>query len=172
MTIETVSPQQAQKLIDEGAKFVDIREQDEYIREHILNALSWPVSRWNQQSLPYPADTPVIFHCRSGMRTKNNAGVLESLGSNQMYLLEGGLDAWKKAGFPVRLDKKQPIDLMRQVQITAGSLILIGTVLGLGVSPWFFALTAFVGAGLLFAGVTGFCGMARLLARMPWNKRA
>lgn len=60
---------------------------------------------------------------------------------------------------------------MRQVQIAAGLLILCGVVLGYSVSGGFFLLSGFVGAGLLFAGVTGFCGMARLLRVMPWNRR-
>ena len=85
---------------------------------------------------------------------------------------EGGLDAWKKAGLPVSFDRSKPIDIMRQVQIAAGSLVLIGVMLGFLVNPGFYALSGFVGAGLLFAGVSGFCGMARLLGVMPWNRRA
>ena len=80
----------------------------------------------------------------------------------ETYILEGGLDAWKKAGLPVTLDRNQPIDIIRQVQIVAGSLVLSGVVLGALVAPGFYALSGFVGAGLLFAGVSGFCGMARL----------
>ena len=85
-------------------------------------------------------------------------------------MLEGGLDAWKKAGLPVSLDRSQPIDIMRQVQIAAGSLVLLGVVLGAFVSPNFYALSGFVGAGLTFAGISGFCGMARVLGAMPWNQ--
>jgi rhodanese-related sulfurtransferase len=87
-------------------------------------------------------------------------------------MLEGGLDAWKKAGLPVSLDRSKPIDVMRQVQIVAGSLVLAGVLLGVLIAPGFYALSGFVGAGLLFAGVSGFCGMARLLALMPWNRSA
>ena len=90
----------------------------------------------------------------------------------ETYILEGGLDAWRKAGLPVALDRSQPIEIMRQVQIAAGSLVLLGVVLGAFVAPGFYPLSGFVGAGLLFAGVSGFCGMARLLAVMPWNRRA
>ncbi|MBL0811046.1 DUF2892 domain-containing protein, partial [Klebsiella michiganensis] len=68
-------------------------------------------------------------------------------------------------------DKSQPLPLMRQVQIVAGALILLGVALGYAFSSGFFLLSAFVGAGLTFAGITGFCGMARLLALMPWNRR-
>ncbi|MGK0740232.1 rhodanese family protein, partial [Yokenella regensburgei] len=88
----------------------------------------------------------------------------------KVYLLEGGIDAWKQAGLPVIKDASQPLPLMRQVQIAAGVLILCGVLLGYTLSSAFFLLSAFVGAGLTLAGVTGFCGMARLLAVMPWNR--
>jgi rhodanese-related sulfurtransferase len=115
----------------------------------------------------------VIFHCRSGARTKGNAARLAAVSPKcETYILEGGLDAWKKAGLPVALDRSKPIDIMRQVQIAAGSLVLLGVVLGTLVNPGFYALSGFVGAGLLFAGVSGFCGMARLLGVMPWNRQA
>ena len=99
-----------------------------------------------------------IFHCRSGARTQGNAERLSSAAAYDAYILEGGLEAWKKAGLPVVLDRRQPIDLMRQVQITAGGLVVLGALLGLFVAPAFYALSAFVGAGLMFAGITGFCG--------------
>jgi rhodanese-related sulfurtransferase len=85
--------------------------------------------------------------------------------------LEGGIDGWKAAGLSVVEDKSQPLPLMRQVQIAAGSLILLGVILGYAISSAFFLISGFVGAGLILAGVTGFCGMARLLDRMPWNQR-
>lgn len=82
------------------------------------------------------------------------------------------MDAWKRAGLPVATSARQPLELQRQVQIAAGSLTLLGIMLGISVSPWFYALPAFVGAGLIFAGVSGFCGLARLLMKAPWNRRA
>ena len=85
-------------------------------------------------------------------------------------MLDGGLEAWKRAGLPVIEDRSAPLPLMRQVQIVAGSLVLLGVVLGFLLGPAWFGLAGFVGAGLVFAGVTGFCGMARLLARLPWNR--
>ena len=76
------------------------------------------------------------------------------------------------ADLPVEEDRSQPIEIMRQVQIAAGSLVLLGVILGLTVAPGWFALSGFVGAGLVFAGTTGWCGMAYLLAIMPWNRQA
>ena len=90
----------------------------------------------------------------------------------EAYILEGGIDAWKRAGLPVLTDRRQPLEIMRQVQIAAGGLVLLGVALGIWVAPAFLGLSAFVGAGLVFAGVSGWCGMARLLALMPWNRAA
>ncbi|MBC7637039.1 MAG: rhodanese family protein, partial [Acetobacteraceae bacterium] len=86
------------------------------------------------------------------------------------YVLDGGLDGWARAGLPVGANRKAPLEMMRQVQIVAGSLVLTGAVLGWLVSPYFFGLSAFVGAGLTFAGISGFCGMARVLGYLPWNR--
>ena len=82
------------------------------------------------------------------------------------------LDAWTAAGLPVEEDRNAPLELMRQVQIAAGLLVLTGVGLGFAASPAFFGLAGFVGAGLTFAGATGWCGMAKLLAAMPWNRPA
>src|SRR3546814_7217221 len=87
------------------------------------------------------------------------------------YLIEGGIYAWRRAGLEVAADRRQPLEMMRQVQLAAGGLALLGVALGFLVGPGFFALSAFVGAGLMLAGGTGWCGMARLLRHMPWNRR-
>jgi rhodanese-related sulfurtransferase len=172
--LKTVSPARAAELIRAGAVLVDIREADEHARERIPGARHHALSRIDADNPARPGDDVLIFHCRSGARTKGNAPKLAASASGkcETYILEGGLEAWKKAGLPVALDRSQPIDIMRQVQIGAGSLVLIGVLLGAFVAPGFYALSGVVGAGLLFAGVSGFCGMATVLAAMPWNKRA
>ena len=171
--LQTISPARAAELVRKGAILIDIREADEHARERIPGARHHALSRLDKDAPVRPGDEVLVFHCRSGARTKSNAGKLAAAAQScETYILEGGIDAWKKAGLPVTLDRSQPIDIMRQVQIAAGMLILIGAALGVSVSPLFYALSAFVGAGLLFAGVTGFCGMAHLLALMPWNRRA
>ncbi len=168
MSIPTIDVAAARKLVDQGAVLVDIREADEHARERVPGARHNPLSRL--AAVEAPADKAVIFHCRSGARTEANAQRLAGAAACQAYILEGGLEAWKKAGLPVAIDPRQPIEIMRQVQIVAGSLVLLGVVLGLWLTPAFFGLSAFVGAGLAFAGVSGWCGMARLLAIMPWNR--
>ncbi|HEV7271001.1 rhodanese family protein [Pseudoxanthomonas sp.] len=171
MTIPSISPEQAQALLADGALLVDIRNHDEHAREHIPGAMLWPVSQ-PTASLSTGSAKTVIFHCRSGVRTQANAATLAAAAGCEAFLMSGGLDAWKRAGLPVRQDRRQPIELMRQVQIAAGSLVLAGVLVAATLSPYGLLLSGFVGAGLVFAGVSGFCGMARLLAAMPWNRRA
>lgn len=171
MSLKTIDATQAKRLIESGALLVDIREADEYAREHIAAAQSLPVSALSGRNLERGAARQVIFHCRSGARTRSHATRLAEAAACDAYLLEGGLDAWKKAGFPVRTDRSQPLEIMRQVQIAAGGLIVLGAILGALLSPWFHLLSGLVGAGLVFAGASGHCGLALLLQRMPWNRR-
>lgn len=167
MSLTPISAADAQSMIAKGAALVDIREPDEHARARIPGARSMPLARLEKiQNVP-----AVIWHCRSGMRTQANAGALAENSGCDAYMLEGGLDAWRKAGLPVLENRHAPLEIMRQVQITAGLLVLSGVILGFAVSPAFFGLSAFVGAGLMFAGISGWCGMARLLALMPWNRR-
>jgi rhodanese-related sulfurtransferase len=171
--LKTISPAGAAELVRKGAVLVDIREADEHARERIPGSRHHALSRIDAESPVREGDDVLVFHCRSGARTRGHAARLSAATQNcETYILDGGLDAWKKAGLPVTLDRSQPIDIMRQVQIVAGSLVLLGVMLGALIAPGFYALSGFVGAGLLFAGVSGFCGMARLLAVMPWNQRA
>ncbi|KQM64814.1 hypothetical protein ASE75_06875 [Sphingomonas sp. Leaf17] len=169
MTIETMTPTDARAAIAAGARLVDIRDADEHARERIAGAANLPLARIGD----LPRDgRPVVFHCRSGMRTRANAAQLAAAGGAPAFILDGGIDAWRSAGLGTIADRSQPLEIMRQVQITAGSLVLAGVVLGVFVAPGFFGLSAFVGAGLVFSGTTGSCGMASLLRRMPWNRRA
>ena len=112
----------------------------------------------------------IVFFCHSGNRTANASDLLERLaGDVQAYRLDGGISGWEKAGLPVE-HISSTIPLFRQIQIAAGSLVLIGVI---GSAFWhpFFWLSAFVGAGLVFAGISGFCGLGVLLSHMPWNRR-
>ena len=168
MPIQSISPAEAARLCADGAKLLDIRSADEFARARAPQAESAPLDTLGSVQ----SDGPVIFMCKSGMRTGSNADRLASCAAGDAYLLEGGLDGWRKAGLPVDQDTSQPIEIMRQVQIAAGSLVLLGVVLGWLVSPVWLALAAFVGAGLTFAGASGWCGMAKLLALMPWNRAA
>jgi rhodanese-related sulfurtransferase len=163
----------AQTLLDRGdAVLIDVREPDEHARERIEGARLAPLSRFDPASLVGEVERGkiAVFHCNSGNRTAQAADRLLGAGFAEAYQLEGGIQGWKSSGLPVIVDRKAPLPIMRQVQIAAGSLVLLGIVLALLVSPWFMALSAFVGAGLIVAGITGFCGMANLLLHMPWNR--
>lgn len=162
----------AARLKARTAVLIDIREPDEFAREHLAGAVHAPLSAFDQALLNLPDGRDFIFTCRTGNRTGVNCVRLAASVPGQAFVLEGGLDAWKAQGLSTKTDASQPVELMRQVQMTAGGLILTGTALGLFVHPAFWGLSAFVGAGLFVAGATGFCGMARLLAAMPWNRNA
>lgn len=172
MTLPTISPAEAKRLIDEGAVLVDVRDRAEHARERIPQARNVSLSELEKGELPRDGANVVLFHCKSGMRTLSNAQTLsEKAGEGcDAFIVEGGIDAWRKAGLPVIEDKSQPLDLMRQVQIGAGSLGFFGTLAGIFIAPGFLIIPAFVGAGLMVAGMTGFCGLARILIHMPWNK--
>ncbi len=169
--LHKLTPQAVQERLASGrAVLVDIREPDEFARHHIAGAQSQPLSQWERAHLTIDPDADVIFTCRSGMRTAGACDRLAARVTGEAYVLDGGLDGWSKAGLPVETNAQAPLEIMRQVQIAAGSLVLIGVLLGWFVAPAWFGLAAFVGAGLTFAGISGFCGMARLLMLMPWNR--
>lgn len=171
MTLKSIDPLALTRRLDHGgAILVDIREPDEYAREHIPGARLVPLSKLDTHDFGSERDATLVFQCKSGARTAANARRLGATPCREAYALAGGLDAWKAAGLPTEIDRAAPIDLQRQVQIGAGLLVLAGVILGLAVSPWFLAISGFVGAGLTFAGITGFCGMAHILRRMPWNR--
>jgi rhodanese-related sulfurtransferase len=174
MTIPTITATEAKRRQADGsAILVDIREPMEHAREAIPGAFLRPVTSFNPRSLAgiggknAPA---IIFHCQSGKRTADNADRLRACGVPEWYMLEGGLSGWKAAGYPTSVDRTKPVELQRQVQIAAGLLILTGMLLAWLASPLFLGLSAFVGAGLVFAGISGWCGMARVLGLMPWNR--
>ncbi|MCY7271449.1 MAG: rhodanese family protein [Sphingomonas bacterium] len=166
MTVKTIAPHAAADLLKNGAQLIDIRGADEHARERIGAASNVPLDRL----APIDGDIPLIFHCRSGQRTKANADKLATVNAGPTYLLEGGIDGWKAAGLPTLANAKQPLELMRQVQIGGGAMVLLSVLLGWLVSPAFLLLGGAVGIGMLHAGITGSCAMTALLAPMPWNR--
>jgi len=161
------------RLASGAAVLVDVREPSEHARERIPGAVSMPLSCFDAEPLRATFGSKgapaVIFHCQGGQRTARSAEQLRNCGVRS-YVLEGGLNAWKDSGLGTVIDRTKPIELQRQVQIAAGSLVLVGLMLSLSLSSWLLAIPAFVGSGLVFAGISGWCGMAKLLAVMPWNR--
>ena len=170
MELPAIDPNRAAELMREGAALIDIRSLAEHRKQRIKGALCLPAELVNAALLPEKPG--LIFACHAGRRTALHADKLAraAQGRGPAYQLEGGLDAWEKAGLPTEGDPSAPLEIMRQVQIGAGGLVLLGAILGWALSPAWHILSAFVGAGLVFAGLTGFCGMAILLMKMPWNR--
>lgn len=167
-----VSPEMVQKWIADGeAILVDVREDFEHASERIEQARNHCLSKFDAEQLRKECGgCRVVFHCRTGKRSSEAA---TKFGGGQVFHLQGGIEGWKAAGLSVLKSASAPkIDIMRQVQIVAGFFIVSGVVLGTLVNPWLYGISAFVGCGLIFAGLSGWCGMAKLLSVMPWNKAA
>lgn len=150
---------------------VDVREPSEHAAERIYGAKLVPLSQFDVSQIPLESDKTIVLHCQSGNRSAQAANKLLTTGAETVIHLEGGLNAWKLSGYSIQADKNAPISMFRQVQIVAGSLVFIGTLLGVFVSPTFLFLSGFVGAGLVFAGVSNTCAMAALLAKLPYNQQ-
>ena len=149
MTIATLTPAEAQAQIAWGARLIDIRDADEYAREHIPDAELVPLATLTSGApLNARAGETVIFHCQAGSRTQNNAIRLAAAAAlAQACLLAGGIQAWKAAGLLVVEDSSQPLPLMRQVQIAAGVPVLLGCCWAIPLTAAFFLLSGAVGAG-------------------------
>jgi rhodanese-related sulfurtransferase len=152
------------------AWLIDVREPDEHAREHIAGARNVPLGRIDSVLSEIPESQRIVFHCQSGRRAAEALARAARISSREMFNLTRGIEGWKAAGLQTVVNRAAPIPIMRQVQIVVGSMVLLGSVLAALVSPWFLLLTGFFGAGLLFAGLTGTCGMAAVLGWMPWNR--
>ena len=170
--MQTVDAATLKRWIDTGeAVLVDVREPAEHAAEHIPEATLLPLSRLARSALPSCEGKKLVIHCRKGGRGGTACDkLLREDPSLDIYNLAGGIEAWAGAGLPVKRSGRFMLPLDRQVLLVAGLCVLVGTVLGYMVDPRFLLLAGFFGAGLTFAGLTGFCGLALLLARMPWNK--
>lgn len=174
MTVTSISPKQLHDLVQSGAsvELIDVRTPVEFREVHVDFARNVPLDQLDAPQFAasrHGAGQPLYVICRSGNRGKQACEKLLAAGCPNVINVAGGTQAWDEAGLPVVRGKKA-ISLERQVRIAAGSLVLIGSALGAFVSPYWIGLAAFVGAGLVFAGVTDTCGMGLLLARMPWNQ--
>lgn len=171
----TISPRQLADLVTAGTdvELIDVRTPAEFREVHVEFARNVPLDRldpaqFGGDALEGPSARPVYVICRSGSRGKQACDKLLAAGRRDVINVEGGTMAWDQAGLPVVRGKKA-VSLERQVRIAAGSLVLVGVGLSF-FSPYWLGLAAFVGAGLVFAGITDTCGMGMLLARMPWNQ--
>lgn len=171
MAVRNIDVKTLNRWLDESsAVLVDVREPAEYSSRSIPGAYSLPLALVSESTLPEHTGKKLVVHCQSGKR--GNAAAEKLLKENpnvEIYNLEGGIAAWLEAGYAVSgAGAFLPLD--RQVQLTIGLAVVTGSLLGYYVSPSFFLLSGFFGLGLIFASLTGYCGLARLMAKMPWNR--
>jgi rhodanese-related sulfurtransferase len=173
-TFTEIDPSTLQSWLAQGScTLVDVREPDEHARERIEGAGLHPLSRFQPGAVRAAPGDRVVLHCRSGRRSADAARMLGTLSAAGVHVhsLRGGIEAWKQAGLPVKLDTRvSGMSVMRQVQLTIGACVLAGSALAWFVDPRFVAVPAFFGAGLCFAGLTGTCGLAAVIGWMPWNR--
>ncbi len=172
---ETITPAELSRRLaaEPGLPVFDVRTPVEYAARHVPQAVNVPLDELRPGALPATVrvakDQPVYLLCQSGGRAARAAEKFAAEGFRGV-VVKGGTAAWGEAGLPLERGESNVISLERQVRIAAGSLVLIGFLLAHFVHPYFLALSAFVGAGLVFAGISDWCGMGLLLAKAPWNR--
>ncbi len=156
------------QVVECAARVIDVRDPDEFLSERLGRAELVPLDRLPAVASAWDRAQCLVTLCKSGARSAEAAEILESMGFKDVLVIEGGLDACKKAGIEVIRDRRR-IPVFRQVMIVAGCLLLAGLVLAAKVHPGFIVVDWFVAVGLVFGGVTGYCPMVKILQKMPWN---
>jgi rhodanese-related sulfurtransferase len=155
---------------------IDVRTPVEFAEVHIAAAKNVPLDKLEPEALhgkfQLSLEKPVYILCRSGQRAAKAADHLAKAGFPNSIVVEGGTLAWIDADLPVIRGKARIISLERQVRIAAGAIVLTGVILSSFVNPNFIWLCGFIGAGLVFAGISDWCGMGLLIAKAPWNQKA
>lgn len=173
MALHSVTAHTLKSWLDKGeAVLVDVREPAEHSAESIAGAVLMPLAAVTADALPPHLGKKLVLHCRKGGRGGSACEKLlaEDPGL-EIYNLEGGITAWQEAGLSVEKSGRVFLPLDRQVQLTIGLMLIFFSAAGYLLTPVLFLLTGLIGAGLTFAGLTGFCGLARVMAQMPWNQR-
>jgi rhodanese-related sulfurtransferase len=176
-TQTSITPRDLQKHLATGSSafLLDVRTPPEYTAVHVPGARLIPLDELDPVKFLHEREgdfSPVFVLCQTGGRARKAIEKLERAGVPGTVLVEGGTQAWIDAGFPVNRGTSRVLPLMRQVQIVIGFVSALGALLALTVNTRFAWIPLLTGSGLLFAGITGFCGLALLLAKMPWNKSA
>ncbi len=150
---------------------LDVRTPAEFKSMQLDGALNIPLDQLagHPEVAAIPSATKLLLICASGPRADKAQRLLSDAGFTDLQVLPGGMNAWSAAGHPV-IRGQATMSLERQVRIAAGFLVFTGVMLGLFVHPGFYGLSAFVGAGLMFAGITDTCAMGLLIAKLPWNR--
>ena len=172
-SVKEVDPKTLHGWLHSGqALVVDVRPPEMFATERIPGALSLPLASVHRSSFPELGGRKLVFQCEVGMASQQASEKILGEGwRGDVYNLPGGLRAWKRAGLEVEGNGAgASVSIPRQVQIAAGSLVVVGVVLGVLASPWFLLLAGAVGAGLVFSGASGTCAMAAVLGRLPFNR--
>ena len=170
-TVQTISPTKAQERASSGnALLIDVRTPGEFASRRAIGARNIPLDSLASVTSSLPQDYCLLILCEKGGRAAIAAKQLLGSGHTNVHVVEGGTEAWASDGLPIDGTGRKAISIERQVRIGAGILVLTGVILGFLIHPAFFGLSAFIGAGLVFAGITDWCGMGLLLARAPWNR--
>ncbi len=172
MSIQNIDSATLKKWLENGeAVLVDVREPAENQANKINGSHLLPLAQVSCDLLPKYEGKKLVIHCHSGKRSQNACAKLLAQNPDlEIYNLEGGIMAWNSSGNTSTKSGKFFLPLNQQVQLTIGLCVLTGSLLGFFVAPAFCFIPAFFGAGLCFAGLSGWCGLAILLAKMPWNK--
>jgi len=153
-----------------AVRVLDVRTPAEFETAHIPGAYNVPVERVGEYADEIgDVDAPLVLVCRSGQRAGRARAILDEAGLRQLHVLAGGLETWMAAGRTVTRGRER-MSLERQVRIAAGALSAVGAMLALSISPWFAAIPALAGSGLVVAGLTDTCAMGSLLGRLPYNQ--
>jgi len=177
-SFQEATPAQLRQWLRTGeAVLIDVREPDEFAREHIAGATLLPLSRFDPAQALSNAKPGqrIVMQCKSGRRSADACRLAAPLAASGLpvFTLAGGIEAWKKDNLPIELNTKvSGISVMRQVQLVIGLCVLAGSALAWFVDPRLVAIPAFFGAGLTFAGASGTCALATMIGWMPWNKAA
>ncbi len=175
MTVATISPKDLHEKHGESIDLIDVRTPLEFQEVHATTAKNVPLDRLNPDQIVSQRNgnghLPLYVICKSGSRGAKAAQMFVDAGHDNVVNVDGGTDAWAAAGLPVKRGKKA-MSLERQVRLVAGFIVLVGALLGILVHPYFAGISAFVGAGLMFAAITDTCAMGMLIAKMPWNQVA
>lgn len=172
--VQIVRPEQLKQWLDDDQVIlVDIRTPAEHGTEKIPGSILVPMEGFDVQQLPHSEGKRMVFYCRTGNRSgRLGHKLLETRQMASVLHLNEGLEGWKRAGLPVEKGQSRKLSVMQQVQLTIGMMVLIGTLLGAFVSPWWLLLPGGASLGMILAGLTGSCALASMMAKLPYNQRA
>ncbi|MDA0944884.1 MAG: rhodanese-like domain-containing protein [bacterium] len=168
--MQLITPDECKPVLgNPDVAIVDVRESGEFLASAIPGAIHMPLSTIDSQGVDALDASTVVVYCLSGMRAAQAAQAIQA-STKSVYVLSGGIRAWQAQGGAVHTRRVIRFTIMQQVQIIAGGCVLAGVILSKVHHPYWVYVSGFMGTGLLFAGLSGWCGMAKVLVKLPWNR--